>query len=91
MNNHRFKKSKRVSTNTVDGISFIYLEDTKELIKLDEVANFIWRQVDGIKNTCEIITHCIKHFEGKDDEIKIGVLDFFGTLMSEKLIEKLED
>lgn len=91
MNNHCFKKSKRISTNTIDDISFIYLEDTKELIKLDEVASFIWKQINGTRKVYEIIASCIDYFEGNDDEIKTSVPDFFDTLISEKLIEKQEN
>lgn len=91
MNNQCFKKSKRVSTNTIDEIAFIYLEDTKELIKLNEVASFIWKQIDGNKIIYEIIAHCVDCFEGNDYEIKRGVFDFFKILISEKLIEKQEE
>lgn len=91
MNDHYFKKSKTVSTNTIDGISFVYLEDTKEIIKLDEVASFIWRQIDGTRKVYEVISNCIDYFEENDDEIKTSVSDFFETLIYEKLIEKQEE
>lgn len=60
-------------------------------MKLDEVASFIWKQINGARKTYEIISNCIDHFEGNADEIKTSVSDFFDTLISEKLIEKQED
>jgi len=88
LNNNRFVKSKRVSTNTINGNSFIYLEDTKETIQLDEVASFIWNQINGVRKISEIINSCVNYFEGDYCEIKTSVSDFFNTLISEKLIEK---
>ena len=88
MNNSCFIKSKRVSTNTIDGTSFIYLEDTKETMQLDEVASFIWNQINGVKNISEIIDNCITCFDGDHCEIEASVSEFFNTLISEKLIEK---
>ena len=88
MNKDCLRKSKMVSTNTIEGISFVYLEDTKEVIKLDEVASFIWNQIDGIRKNSEIIDNCIDFFEGNPCEIRTSVSEFFDTLISEKLTEK---
>lgn len=87
MSSNCFVKSKRVSTNTIDGFSFIYLEDTKETLQLDEVASFIWNQINGVKNVSEIIDNCTNHFEGDPSEIRTSVSEFFNTLISEKLIK----
>ena len=80
-----------MSTNTIDGISFVYMEDTKELLELDEVASFIWRQIDGNKMVSEIIANCINCFKGDSNEIETSVSNFFNTLISEKLIKIQEN
>ncbi|MFH1956065.1 MAG: PqqD family protein [Patescibacteria group bacterium] len=80
-------KGINVSCRMIDGLSYIYLEDKKQLLRLDEVGSFIWEQINGAKTVSEIIKTCLQEYEGDGKEIMESVRVFLETLLREKMIK----
>lgn len=88
INTKRFiAKGINVSTRTIDGCSFIYLEDRKELLQLNEIGSFIWEQIDGAVTGAAIIQKCLQEYNGNELEITQSVIEFVDLLFQEKMIE----
>lgn len=85
-NNHFLAKGLNVSCGTIDRISYIYLEDREELLKLDEVGSFIWNQVNGKRTVGDIVDICLEEYTGNKKEIVKHVRCFIGTLIKENML-----
>jgi len=79
-------KGINISCSTIDGISYIYVENEDELLKLDEVGSFIWCQINGKKTVREIVNYCLSEYTGDEKEIIEHVKSFIGMLLKEKIL-----
>lgn len=80
-------KAINVSSVTITGTAYIFLEDKRELIQINEVGTFVWHQINGGRCIREIIQNCKQEYEGEDDEVAESVVAFLSTLQQEGLIE----
>jgi len=85
-------KGKNISSNTIEGNSFIYLEDRKEIFQLDEIGSSIWQMIRKEKSVGEIIKNCLEVYDGDKKEIQREVNNFLLGLVREGLLSiKKED
>lgn len=87
MVNKFIDKGINISCRTIDGFSYIYIENEKRLLKLNEVGGFIWEKINGTKTVKQIIKICLSEYEGDKEEITQAVLEFFDILLKEKVIK----
>lgn len=80
-------KGINISSRTVESFSYIYIENEKRFLKLNEVGSFIWEQINGIKTVKQIVKICLSEYEGSKEEITRAVLEFFDILLKEKIIK----
>lgn len=83
-------KGINISSRKVDGLSYIYIENKKKFLKLNEVGSFIWEKINGTKTIKQIIKICLSEYEGDKKEITQAVLEFFDTLLKERVIKILQ-
>jgi len=85
MNNYA-AKGINVSCRTIGGESFIFDQDTKLLLKLDEVGSFIWDRIDGIKTVEQISEICCQTFTGDKEDIRSAVREFIDDLRNKNVV-----
>jgi hypothetical protein len=78
-------KGLNISTRTIEGISYIYLERTKEMLRLNETGSFIWDFIDGTSTSQDIEDCVCSHYEVSDDIHKL-ISDFLAELSEEGII-----
>lgn len=78
-------KGINVSCRTINGEAFIFDQNTRLLLKLDEVGSFIWDQIDGIKTVDEISETCCQAFAGEKEEIRLAVREFIEDLSNKNV------
>ena len=79
-------KAINVACRTIDGIAFIFREDTRDLLKLDRVGSFIWDQINGRRTVDQISEICCDALEGDREEIMAGVAEFVVTLTNREVV-----
>ena len=57
------------------------------LISTNEVAGFIWQNIEKCKDPKEMSELVIQNFEGDNEQIKKEVLEFLNTLKKVKMID----
>ncbi len=80
-------KGINVSSRMIDGLSYIYLEDRKQLLQLNEIGSFIWEQINGVKTIADIIKACLKEYEGNKKEVVESIVEFLEILLQERMIK----
>ncbi len=80
-------KGINVSCRMIDDLTYIYMEDRKQLLQLNEAGSFIWEQISGAKTVSEIIKKCLEKYEGNKKEIMGSVMEFLEMLLREKIIK----
>lgn len=83
--NRYVTKGINVACRTIDGIAYIFNQDNRSLLELDKVGSFIWDQVDGCRTVSQIIGSCYEFFEGDEQEISSGVVDFIDILIGKEV------
>lgn len=73
-------KGINVSCRTIDGEAFIFDQNTKLLLKLDNIGSFVWDQIDGLKTIKQISEICCQIFEGDKEYIQLSVKEFINDL-----------
>lgn len=73
-------KGLNVSCRTINGEAFIFDQNTRLLLKLDEVGSFIWDQIDGLKTIEQISELCCQTFVGDKEYIQLAVREFIDDL-----------
>ena len=66
--------------------AFIYLEDRKKLLQLNEVGSYIWECINGTLTIEKIIHKCLQIYEGDKDEIIKSIIEFLSFLFEEKMV-----
>lgn len=79
-------KGMNVSCRTIDGAAFIFDQDKRVLLKLDEVGSFIWDQIDGVKTVEQISEICCQTFAGDKEEICLSVREFIDDLRNKNVV-----
>ncbi len=51
-------KGINISTTTILGNSYIYIENRREIMKLNEVGSYIWGNINGTSTISEVIKKC---------------------------------
>lgn len=74
-------KGINVACRTIDGNTFIFREDTRVLMKLDQVGSLIWDQINGCRTIGQISEICCNAFNSDREEITSGVAEFVATLV----------
>lgn len=80
-------KNVNISSRMIDGSSYIYIEDEKKLLKLNEVGSFIWEKINGNTTINQIIKLCLSEYYGNKKEITQSILEFFDILLKEGVIK----
>lgn len=73
-------KGINVSCRTINGEAFIFDQNTRLFLKLDEVGSFIWDQIDGVKTVEQISEICCQTFAGDKEDIQLAVREFIDDL-----------
>jgi hypothetical protein len=79
-------KGMNVSCRTIDGEAFIFDQETRLLLKLDEVGSFIWDQINGLKTIDQISEICCQSFEGNREDILLSVEEFISDLHNKNVV-----
>jgi hypothetical protein len=79
-------KGLNVSCRTINGEAFIFNQETKSLLKLEEVASFIWDQINGTRTVEEITAICCDTFEGDPEVIQSSVQAFIAELKDKNTV-----
>ncbi|HUT96228.1 MAG TPA: PqqD family protein [Candidatus Paceibacterota bacterium] len=79
-------KGMNVSCRTIDGEAFIFDQETRLLLKLDEVGSFIWDQINGLRTINQISEICCKTFEGDKEDILSSVKEFIDDLHNKNMV-----
>ena len=79
-------KGINLSFRIIDGIAYVYLEDSKLFMQFNEVASFIFTHINGKRRISEIINNCVIQYEGDDKEIEEGVVEFVKFLMEQNMV-----
>ena len=79
-------KGINVSCRTINGTAFIFDQNTKLLLKLDEVGSFIWDQIDGLKTIEQIVEICCQVFEGDRECIQLSIKEFIDSLLDKNVV-----
>jgi hypothetical protein len=74
-------KGINVSCRTIDDETFVFREDTRELIHLNDVGSIIWDQINGLKTVGEIAEFCCQNFTGNREEIRACANEFLDSLL----------
>ena len=85
MNNYA-AKGMNVACRTIEGEAFIFDQETKLLLKLDEVGSFIWDQIDGTKTIKQISEICCQVFAGEEKDIRLSIQEFINNLHSKNVV-----
>jgi hypothetical protein len=73
-------KGINISCRTIDGAAYIYDQNTKMLLKLDEIGSFIWDQINGLRKIEQISILCQEEFSGDISDIQLAVQEFVNEL-----------
>ena len=73
-------KGIKVSCRTINGKAFIFDQNTRFLLQLDEIGSFIWDQIDGTRTIEQIAEICCQTFAGDKEDIDLAVLEFIYDL-----------
>ena len=84
--NYFAAKSFSISFRFIGIIPYVYLEDKKVLIQLNEVGGFILNLVNGKRKISEIMFNCVQNYEGSVKEIEDSVYDFLLILNQEGIV-----
>lgn len=84
--NNFIAKGINVSCRTIDGTAIIFDQNTKLLLKLDEVGSFIWDLVDGAKTIEQVSEICCQVFVGDKEEIFLSVKEFLHELHGKNVV-----
>lgn len=80
-------KGINVSCRTIDGEAFIFDQNTRLLLKLDEIGSFIWDQINGTKTIGQVAKICCKTFpDDKEDDILLSVQEFINDLHDKNVV-----
>lgn len=79
-------KGINVSSRTIRGTAYIYLEDRMVFLSLNETGSYIWGLIDGRTTVEEIAKSCSQHFEGDEVEIGQAVYAFLEELFEEGMV-----
>jgi len=79
-------KGINISCRTIDGEAFILDQNTRLLLKLDEVGSFIWDQIDGLKTVKQIFEICCTTFSGNEEDIQLSVQEFINDLHNKNVV-----
>lgn len=77
---HYVAKGLNVSCANIAGTVFIYLEDKKEIISLDEVGSFVWSLINGRNSIFCIINCCAMEYDVRNSEVKSDIIEFLQEL-----------
>ena len=80
-------KGINISYSHIGENAYIYLEDRKRFLKLNETGSFVWRQINGKNSITDIIELSLQEYEGCEKEITKSILSFIEMLYSEEMIE----
>jgi len=80
-------KGINVSCRTIDGEAFIFDQNTRLLLKLDEVGSFIWDQINGTKTIGQTAKICCKTFpDDNEEDILLSVQEFINDLHDKNIV-----
>lgn len=79
-------KGINVSCRTIDGQAFIFDQNTRLLLKLDEVGSFTWDQINGLKTIKQISEICCQSFSGDKEDIQLSIREFIDDLYSKNVV-----
>ena len=79
-------KGINVSCRTIKGDAFIFDQETRLLLKLDEVGSFIWNQIDGTKTVKQISEICCQIFMGDKESIQSSIREFIDDLHNKNVV-----
>jgi len=80
-------KGINVSSRVIEDIAYIYLEDKKELVQLNEVGSFVWACITGHRTVNQIILMCCDRYDDPSGQIPEIIMDFLEELKNESFVE----
>ncbi len=84
--NRYVAKGINISCRTINGEAFIFDQNTKSLLKLDEVGSFIWDQIDALKTVEQISEICCQTYSGDKKDIQTAVQEFIDDLHNKNVV-----
>ena len=63
------------------------LAQLHRLFVLNEVGDFIWQQIDGVRDLAAIHRGMVERFEVSDEEARADLIEYVGSLRDAQLIE----
>jgi hypothetical protein len=79
--NRYVAKGINVSCRTIAGTAYIFDQQTRVLLQLDQVGSIIWDHINGTRTVDEIADICCTIFSGDNEEIRIAVHEFIDDLV----------
>ncbi len=86
-----FKKKEEIVHRSIAGETILVpvsgkLADMQRIFSLNPVAEFIWRQLDGVKRLGDIRKEILDHFEVEEEQADSDIREFVTELLKEGLI-----
>lgn len=75
-----------VSTRVIRDIAYIYLEDSNELMSLNETGSEVWSLINGRRTTVEIADIVAGCYEADHDEVRHFVTNFLHELLEKGVL-----
>lgn len=88
-----FKKKEEIVHRSIAGETILVpvrgkLADMQRIFTLNPVADFTWKNCDGIKSLGEIRDKILNKFEVAREQAQADLIEFIGELLREGLIEE---
>lgn len=89
-----FKKKDEIVNRSIAGETILVpikgrLADMQRIFTLNPVADFIWKNCDGIKSIEDICDGILENFEIDREQADADIREFIGELLKEGLIIKV--
>lgn len=82
-------KKKDVPWRIIDGEAIIVQVDNAEVIHLNKVGTFIWKNIEGKKKISDLIEDVCQNFDVDKDSAKKDVLEFIDEMVKKDLISNI--